>query len=154
MTQSIQLHSGTVKFGAGKTFQTQYGDRINAVITLSDGEEVKLWGSPGDATLTALRKGQEVQLFKDTKGFKLVANTPTEAPSQAPQASNGSNGNGKRLPQTWSDDERQAIAQRTQQQAKFLRYCHDQIKAQFAGEELSEESLRTLTISLYIQIGK
>jgi hypothetical protein len=30
--------------------------RINAVITLPSGEEVKLWGDPGDPALTALTK--------------------------------------------------------------------------------------------------
>jgi len=154
MSQSIQLHTGTVKFGAGKAFTTQHGDRINVVITLANGEEVKLWGNPGDATLTALKKGQQCQLMKDQKGYKLITEAQPEQPSQAPQATNGNNGNGKRLPQTWSDDERRAIAAKTEQHAKFLRYCYDQINAQFAGQPLSEESIRTLAITLYIQSSK
>ena len=152
MSQSIQLHTGTVKFGAGKTFQTQYGERVNCVITLASGEEAKLWGNPDDAALLALKKGQQVQLMKDQKGYKLISEATPETPQASPQASSGSNG--KRLPPTWTDDERRAIAAKTEQQAKFLRYCHDQIKHQFDGTGLSEESLRTLTITLYIQSSK
>jgi len=109
MTQSIQLHTGTVKFSAGKAFQTKHGDRINVVITLANGEETKLWGGPDDAALLALKKGQQVQLMRDTKGYKLIAEAQ---PEQAPQASPASpqtpaGNNGKRLPQPWSDDERE-----------------------------------------------
>ena len=152
MTQSIQLLSGVVKFGAGKAFQTQYGERVNCVITLASGEEAKLWGNPDDAALLALKKGQQVQLMKDQKGYKLISEATPETPQASPQASSGSNG--KRLPPTWTDDEKRAIASRTEQQAKFLRYCYDQINAQFAGQPLSEESIRTLAITLYIQSSK
>jgi len=149
MTQSIQLHTGTVKFSAGKVFETQYGQRINCVVSLANGEETKLWGNPDDSALLALKKGQQVQLMKDQKGYKLISEATPEQPSQAsPQASSGSNE--KRLPPTWTDDERRAIAARTEQHAKLMKYCHDQIKTQF-GDGLSEESLRTLTITLYLQ---
>ena len=149
MSQSIQLHTGTVKFSAGKVFETQYGSRINAVVVLPTGEEIKLWGSPGDAALTALKKGEQVQLLKDQKGFKLVADTPAETP-QAPVAPTNSNGNGKRLAQTWSDDERRAIASKVEQHSKLMKYCFDQVKTQF-GEGMSEESLRTMAITVYLQ---
>jgi len=151
MTQSIQLHTGTVKFSAGKVFETQYGQRINCVISLTNGEEAKLWGNPDDTALLSLKKGQQVQLMKDQKGFKLVAEATPEPSQASPQTSSGSNG--KRLPQTWSDDERRAIAAKVEQHSKLMKYCHDQIRNQF-GDGLTEESLRTLTITLYLQSCK
>jgi hypothetical protein len=42
-------------------------------------KEIKLWGNPNDATLTSLKKGQTVQLAKDTKGYKLVSQPETNS---------------------------------------------------------------------------
>jgi hypothetical protein len=44
MAQTLNLTYGRVKFAAGKPVQTTYGLRINAVVSLPSGEEVKLWG--------------------------------------------------------------------------------------------------------------
>ena len=78
MAQALTVHTATVKFPAGKTFTTQYGDRVNAVLTLDDGEEIKLWGNPGDPNLTALKKGQQVAVVQDQKGWKLLNTPPAE----------------------------------------------------------------------------
>lgn len=40
MAQSIQLIEATVKYGAGKVFSTQYGDRINAVAVTAQSKEL------------------------------------------------------------------------------------------------------------------
>lgn len=76
------LITATVKYSAGQPRQTQYGERINAVLTLPDGDEHKVWGNPGDATIASLRKGQQVQLLKTPKGYKLVT-TSTEPTTSA-----------------------------------------------------------------------
>ena len=68
MAQALNLTYGRVKFAAGEPRQTSYGMRINCVITLSDSQEVKLWGDPGDLALTALVKGQQVALAQNAKG--------------------------------------------------------------------------------------
>ncbi|WP_416667922.1 hypothetical protein [Egbenema bharatensis] len=93
MVATAMLISGKVKYAAGKPRQTIYGDRINVMITLSTGEDVRLWGNPGDPSLTPLRKGQDVSLMQNGKGYKLVSHSdsapingsdrPPVAPSMA-----------------------------------------------------------------------
>lgn len=61
-----------MKFPAQQPRDTQYGPRINVVITLDGGKEVKLWGNPGD-TIANLRKGQPVSLMQDGKNWKMIA---------------------------------------------------------------------------------
>lgn len=72
MAQTLSLTYGRVKFIPGEPRQTSYGLRINAVIVLPSGEEVKLWGDPGEPTLTptltTLTKGQQVALAQNSKG--------------------------------------------------------------------------------------
>ncbi|MGR3279941.1 hypothetical protein ACSYAD_33335, partial [Acaryochloris marina NIES-2412] len=75
-----QILTARVKFPA-KEWDTQHGPRLNAKITLPDGEDIKIWGNPDDAALKALRKGQPVQVAKDGKGkYSLVEQAP--APGQ------------------------------------------------------------------------
>lgn len=78
---SVALITATVKYAA-KPCTTQYGDRINAVITLPNGEEVKLWGKPEDRSIADLKRGQSVQLIQDAKGYKILeAAAPTPVPA-------------------------------------------------------------------------
>jgi hypothetical protein len=82
MAQTLNLTYGRVKYTPGEPRQTSHGMRINAVITLPSGEEVKLWGDPGDPALTALKKNQQVALAQNAKGnWQLVQqqeNTPAD----------------------------------------------------------------------------
>jgi hypothetical protein len=81
----INLYAGKVKFAAGQTpLQTQYGPRINAVVTLEQtGEDIKLWGNPGSA-IAHLRKGETISVAQNEKGQWQLASLPA-APAQ-PQA--------------------------------------------------------------------
>jgi hypothetical protein len=74
MVATATLISGQVKYAAGKPRQTAYGDRIDVMITLNTGEDIRLWGNPADPSLTALSKGQDVSLMQNGKGYKLVSN--------------------------------------------------------------------------------
>jgi hypothetical protein len=75
MAQALTLTYGRVKYIPGEPRQTSHGMRINAVITLPLGEEIKLWGDPGDPALTALTKGQQVALAQNAKGELAVSTT-------------------------------------------------------------------------------
>lgn len=151
--QAIQLVSGTVKFPAGKVFDTQYGQRVNAVVALENGEEAKLWGSPDDHELKQLRKGQSVQLVKDAKGYKLVGSSPAPSP-QFPAPT------GSTIPSILESEEgRNQIKTYVKWQAKLLRQCYGEVIKQFCtpdenGEMLLDpadaESVRSLAVSLYI----
>ena len=83
--------TATVKYAAGPPRETKYGkQRINALLTLPDGSEDRVWGDPGDAAITALSKGDTVQVLQDGKGLKLVQ-VPQQpsSPTPAPQHTQG-----------------------------------------------------------------
>ena len=64
--------TATCKYPA-KTYDTQYGKRVNAVFLTPDGEELKVWGNVGYNPLEAVVKGQSYQLAVDYMGnAKLV----------------------------------------------------------------------------------
>lgn len=87
----IELISGVVKFPVGRIINTRYGDRINAVITLSNGTEQTIWGNADDDSLRALKKNQPVQLAKDDKGrYKLIS----DSNESAHNGNGNDNGNG------------------------------------------------------------
>ena len=67
-----------MKYAVGPARGTTNGPRINVVVTLADGEETKLWGDPGNPSLTPLKKGNAVQLVKNAKGtgYSLLDTSP------------------------------------------------------------------------------
>lgn len=87
MAAAATLITGTVKYGAGQPRPTKNGPRINALILLPNGEEIRLWGDPGDFAIEGLRKGQSVQLVESKGGYKLVGQEPPTIPaSQSPES--------------------------------------------------------------------
>ena len=146
MAQTLNLTYGRVKYTPGEPRQTSHGMRINAVITLPSGEEVKLWGDPGDPALTALKKNQQVALAQNAKGnWQLVQQQETRQ-----QTNNGSGQN----QQSWEPEDREIIAAKIEHRAKVMRYCL--LKAQEHCGDLveSEESIRAIATSLFIEVLK
>jgi hypothetical protein len=146
MAQTLNLTYGRVKYRPGEPKQTSHGMRINAVITLPSGEEVKLWGDPGDPALTALKKNQQVALAQNAKGnWQLVQQQETRQ-----QTNNGSGQN----QQSWEPEDREIIAAKIEHRAKVMRYCL--LKAQEHCGDLveSEESIRAIATSLFIEVLK
>jgi hypothetical protein len=142
MAQTLNLTYGRVKYTPGEPRQTSHGMRINAVITLPSGEEVKLWGDPGDPALTALKKNQQVALAQNAKGnWQLVQQQET------PQQTN--NGSGQNQ-QGWEPEDREIIAAKIEHRAKVMRYCI--LKAQEHCGDLveSEESIRAIAATLFL----
>lgn len=80
----------TVKYPAREATQTSRGPRINALVTLPDGTDVKIWANENDGLVSTWKKGQTVtvKLTKDGKWYDPVP--PSEAPAttatNAPQA--------------------------------------------------------------------
>lgn len=151
MPQTLSIHTATVKFPAGKTFTTQYGDRVNAVLVIpTTGEEVKLWGNPGDPTLTALKKGQQVALAQDQKGWKLI-NTP---PATDARPTSENIGNEKAIAFTaLSADEKKAVASYIDQLGDLYGYCQRVTVAKNLAENAGEDA-RTIATTLFIQAVK
>lgn len=141
--QAIQVVSGTVKFPAGKVFETKYGQRVNAVITLDDGSEAKLWGNPDDHELRELCRGQAVQLVKDAKGYKLVGTSP--APSTQPAATATQTKNTELNP-----EQKRAIAAYIQGQADLFNYALKTVRERVEVDPADTESVRAIATSIYI----
>jgi hypothetical protein len=146
MAQALTLTYGRVKYIPGSPRQTSHGMRINAVITLPLGEEIKLWGDPGDPALTALTKGQQVALAQNAKGgWQLVQQQETPQQHQNGTVQNQ---------QGWEPEDREIIAAKIEHRAKVMRYCL--LKAQEHCGDLveSEESIRAIATSLFIEVLK
>jgi hypothetical protein len=151
MAQTLALTTATVKYTPGQPRETQYGLRINAVLTLPDGTETKLWGNPDDAALLTLKKGQTVQLAKNQKGqWQLV---------QQQDASSQSNGNNAAQFQTeshteWTPEQKRAIASRIEERAKLMKFCLEQTR-KHCGEYLeTSEDLRAIAVTLFLETVK
>jgi hypothetical protein len=101
MAKTLNIIQGVVKYAAGPARETKNGPRINVVITLPSGEDIKLWGDPGDAVLTPLRKGNPVQLIEKPsgKGYSILDSSP--AATTIPQAKSSALGNSPRQQETW-----------------------------------------------------
>ncbi len=65
--QAMQIKSGTVKYPAGKVFDSQWGERQNVLVTLSDGTEEQIWFKAGQQPHTTLQKGQAFQVLYEEK---------------------------------------------------------------------------------------
>ncbi|MCA1993001.1 MAG: hypothetical protein LDL41_13330 [Coleofasciculus sp. S288] len=151
MAQTLALTTATVKYTPGQPRETQYGLRINAVLTLPDGTETKLWGNPDDAALLALRKGQSVQLAKNQKGqWQLIEQE--QSPQQLQNGAVQNQVGGQFQPR--SDDEKRAIAARVTEDAKLLRYCFQQAKEQCGEFCETSEDLRAIATTLFLQAVK
>ena len=73
--------TATVKYPAREALQTSRGPRINALVTLPDGQDVKIWANEGDGLVSTWKKGQTVMVkpTKDGKWYDAVP--PSEAPA-------------------------------------------------------------------------
>jgi hypothetical protein len=149
MAQTLNLTYGRVKYTAGQPKQTSYGMRINVVLTLASGEEVKLWGDPGDPALTALTKGQQVQLAQNSKGnWQLV-----HQQQQSQEAPHQDNGNGV-IHTEWTPDEKRALASSIEERAKLMRLCLEQARKHCGDYLESSEDLRAVAIVLFAEALK
>jgi hypothetical protein len=168
MAQAIQLFQGIVKFPASKIFQTDYGERTNAVIVLENGEQVKLWGNPEDYNLISLEKGQTVQLAKNQKGNWQLATSATPAtPTQRQQPKTLQ----QQQPaatirhevaavsstvswQNWNDEEREALRSKIKNHANLMAFCLEQAQEKLGAYCQTSEDLRALATTLYISALK
>jgi hypothetical protein len=146
MAQALTLTYGRVKYIPGEPRQTTHGLRINAVITLPSGEEIKLWGDPGDPMLTALKKGQQVALAQNAKGnWQLVQEQETPQQHQNGTVQNQQN----REP-----EDREIIAAKIEHRAKVMRYCLIKAKEHCGDLVESEESIRVIATTLFLEALK
>lgn len=156
--------NATVKYGPGKILDTTNGPRINAVLTLENHQEIKLWGDPGEPGLAQLRKGQRVQVSQDGSKYALVANShdafgggaaPAGGHGQAPASIPGHVPAAR--PDPWSKEHVDEINLAIARRAWVMRRCHDEILKNFTEPEtgqvvIDDETKRTLMATLYIDL--
>ncbi|KAI9129390.1 hypothetical protein [Acaryochloris sp. CCMEE 5410] len=142
-----QILTAKVKFPA-KEWDTQHGPRLNAKITLPDGEDIKIWGNPDDAALKALRKGQPVQVAKDAKGkYSLVEQAP--APGQSPVVEAPPLDTGE-----LEGEVKSAIASYITSRADLYAFCFKQASRALGESGVSEETLKCAASTLFISAQK
>jgi hypothetical protein len=149
---TLNIIQGTVKYAAGPPRETKNGPRINVLVTLADGEETKLWGDPGDPSLTPLKKGNAVQLVKNAKGngYSLLDTSPT-----TPAASPAMPGNSLRQQpdvfKPWTDEDKKQLAAKVDQNAELMKYCLQTVLEKFVDSGLieAEESVCSLASVLF-----
>lgn len=141
-----QIATATVKFEAREPKETQYGPRVNAVLTLDSGEEIKVWGNPGDP-VQFLRKGERVQVVKGKKGWDLGETTADTA--KAPTANNPKGF------ETPAEDARKSMVSYIDFSAKMHRHCYDKALEQYTNEAeellVSEREVMATATTLFIQ---
>jgi hypothetical protein len=89
----MNILKGKVKYTAGKVFEGQYGPSINAVITLDNGTEARVYGKADDTKLMALKKDDAVTVIHDGKSYKVAFDmvTANEIPEKVQTPTEGSN---------------------------------------------------------------
>lgn len=82
----VIIHGATVKYEAREPKQTSRGPRINVKVTLDNGQEVQVWGSP-DSPIADWKRGQRVNVKQKGEYYDPAPGTPDAGTAQsAPQA--------------------------------------------------------------------
>lgn len=141
---AITLVTAKVKYTGGKVIETKHGNRINAVVELEDGQEVKVWGNPGSA-IAHLTKGQSVQLVYDGKSHKLVTDQPlTTADKLQPQP----------VSTELTPAQKRAWAKEIENSADLLKFCYQTVQSKFEGVVEAPAEIRALATTLFIEAMK
>jgi hypothetical protein len=158
--QSIQVKSGTVKYPAGKVFDSQWGERQNILVALNDGTEEHIWFKAGQTPHATLQKGQAIQVLYEERNGKtqrrIIVSDETRETASEPNI----------VPVTTTTplgaeltpDQKRAIAAYIREQAELLGFCLKVSREKFANKNNplveTEESIRTLATSLYITVQR
>jgi hypothetical protein len=119
-------------------------------VTLTDGEETKLWGDPGDPSLTPLKKGNAVQLVKNAKGtgYSLLDTSPTTpADPPAPVPVPGNSPRQRETWKLWTDEEKKELAAKIDQESDLLRYCLQTARKKFFDNGLVEDEASVCSLA-------
>jgi hypothetical protein len=153
---TTSLTTGKVKYTAGTPRDYGHGDRINVVITPTNGgEDIKVWGRPGEA-IAQLKKGESVTLSYDGKNYKLVVMNGLALNSAASMNGQVSSVRGFQG-DCWSEAHRAKVVDELKHRAGILMACHAEVAGRFidgqTGERtLSEETIQKYAVSLYLDL--
>jgi len=138
----MEILKGKIKYTAGKVFEGQFGPSINAAVTLTNGNDIRVYGKPDDEKLKALKKDDEVTIIYDGKSYKVAFDMTTAdnvpAPGEAPQPKS----NGKLTPDEISE------------KATFMAGVYADIFQQLQASGLEPEQAQPGASTIFIQLGK
>lgn len=142
-----KLLNAIVKYPAGKTLNTQYGEKVNAVFDCG-GEEIKIWadaGTPKAEMLKSLVKGEHKLILDDGGKYKLL-----EDSQSSPTNGNG-NGNTNKNYEPLDPDKKREIATYIKDMAGLYGFCLEQAKA-LNKEDLSlpSDAIKDIATTLFI----
>lgn len=142
----MNILKGKIKYTAGKVFDGQFGASINAVITLTNGEDVRVYGKPDDEKLKSLKKDDEVTVIYDGKSYKVAFDMttadqiPTKETNDTPAPTVNKNG--------------KLTVEELQEKAIFMTDLYADIYHQLLGRELEPLQAQPAAATIFIQIGK
>ena len=148
--------TATVKFPAREATQTTRGPRINALVVLPDGQEVRVWANENDGLVSTWQKGQTVtvKLTKDGKYYDAVAGTPATTATSAPQATQS-----RQAVDITDPEQASALQARAMAYADLYRAIHQRLAAGDAQDPLDmytlpESDLHAAAASVFIAITR
>lgn len=150
--------TATVKYPARDATKTSRGPRINALVTLPDGQEVKIWANEGDGLVSTWKKGQTVMVkpTKDGKWYDAVP--PSEAPAtpstNAPQATHA-----RAVVDITDPEQFAALQARAMAYADLYRAIHQRLSSGDMNDPtdmytLPESDLHAASASVFIAITR
>jgi len=124
-----------------KQVSTRFGQKINAVFVLDNGEEHTAWALPSDGSLALVAKGQKVQFIKENDKLKLVdlADKPAEFEDNSDSI---------------TLEDAAVFEANVSKYIKLYAYCLEQVKENINKELLDTDSIRSIATSIFIQAMK
>ena len=142
----MQIKNGTVKYPAGKVFQSDWGERQNIVVEMDDGSEERLYFAAGRQPHASLKRGQSVRILYEGGKRRLLVNDKPDTPTQPSQPQPQYQG--------LTPDQKRAIAAYVCDVADLLGFCLKTASEKFSDQVETEESLRTLATTLFIATSR
>lgn len=146
-----KLLNAIVKYPASKVFETQYGSRVNAVLTIGY-DEIKIWGEPNTPKgeqLKALKRGETVLVIDDNGKYKLLESEPKSTTTNGKTNSNY---------EPLTDDKKRAVASYIKDMAGLYSFCRETsiktLTERFDEQELTPDDIRSMTATLFIATQK
>jgi hypothetical protein len=146
----------TVKYPPRDATQTSRGPRINAVVTLPDGTDVKIWANEGDGLVSTWQKGQSVIVkpTKDGKYYDAVAGQPATTAQATPQATQS-----RQVVDITDPEQASALTARAMAYADLYRAIHQRLATGDPGDPndmytLPEGDLHAAAASVFIAITR
>lgn len=144
----MNILKGKIKYTAGKVFEGQFGPSINCAVTLSTGEDIRVYGKPDDEKLKALRKDDEVTIIHDGKSYKIAFDMITADNLPAPEENKGE------TPAAQPQRNGKLNADEILEKATFMTDIYTSVYHQMLASGLEPLQAQPAAATVFIQIGK